>query len=335
MHGRPLIPLAVALGLLGPMAARADQPSGTSVPDPSTIITGQVENDSISGTDRYYTSGVRLGVTLPTGQLPGFVHDAGQWLWGDGQQRLAFDLTQSIFTPRVTQAAQPDPRDRPYAAILLGTTSLIHDSDNTRNIVSLGLGAIGPAALGEEAQNGVHHIIGAKSAKGWASQLPGQAVVQITADRIWRVPITPRDGALEMDVLPEVTAGVGTWRVYGQAGAQVRIGQGLDADFGVARIRPGLSGGDAFNTSRGLAWYVFAGVDGQAVAWDETLDGEPFTSTRHVTRTPLVAEVQAGVVVMIANGIRASFTQVYQTHEFVGQHRRLFGFSSAALSVKF
>ena len=54
-----------------------------------------------------------------------------------------------------------------------------------------------------------------------------------------------------------------------------------------------------------------------------------------MTRTPLVAEIQAGLVVMIANGIRASFTQVWQTHEFVGQHRRLFGFSSAALSVKF
>jgi lipid A 3-O-deacylase len=96
-----------------------------------------------------------------------------------------------------------------------------------------------------------------------------------------------------------------------------------------------LSGGDAFNASRPFAWYIFAGVDGQAVAWDETLNGEPFASTRHVSRVPLVAEFQAGLVVMVTNNIRASFAHVWQTHEFYGQYGHPFQFSSAALSVKF
>ena len=330
MRGKASIIPAVVAILLGPTTARADPR-----PDPSTIITGQVENDSLSGTDRYYTSGVRFGITLPTGELPGFAHDLGHWLWGEGQQRIAFDLTQNMFTPRITQAVDPNPHDRPYAAILLGTASLVQDTDSTRNIISLGLGTIGPPALGEEAQNGVHRIVRAASAKGWDYQLPGQPVVQLTADRIWRLPITQPGSALEVDALPELTAGLGTWRIYAQAGAQVRIGQGLDSDFGAARIRPGLSGGDAFNATRPLAWYVFAGADGQAVAWDETLNGDPFVSTRHVSRAPLVGELQAGLVVMVANGVRMSFTQVWQTHEFYGQYGHMFRFSSAALSVKF
>jgi hypothetical protein len=331
MHGRAGIALTVAAVFTSGVAARAELPP----PDHSTIITGQVENDSLSGTDRYYTSGVRLGITLPTGELPGFASDLGHSLWGEGQQRLSFDLTQNMFTPRVTQAAQPDPRDRPYAAILLGTTSLVQDDSNTRNIISLGLGAIGPPALGEEAQNSVHRIISAATAKGWSYQLPGQPVVQLTADRIWRLPITPPGSALEVDALPELTGGLGTWRIYAQAGVQMRMGQGLDADYGAARIRPGISGGDAFNTSRPFAWYVFAGADGQAVAWDETLNGEPFASTRHVSATPLVAELQAGLVVMVSNTMRVSFTQVWQTHEFYGQYGHMFRFSSAALSIKF
>jgi lipid A 3-O-deacylase len=331
MHGRTSrIALITAAALLGAVAARAEP-----LPDPSTIITGQVENDSLSGTDRNYTSGIRLGITLPTGQLPGFASDFGHWVWGGGQQRLAFDLTQNMFTPRVTQAAQPDPRDRPYAAILLGIASLIQDTDTMRNVVSLGLGAIGPPALGEEAQNMVHRNIHALTAKGWSAQLSGQPVVQLTADRIWRLPITQPGSALEVDVLPELTAGLGTWRTYVQAGAQFRIGQGLDSDFGAARIRPGMSGGDAFNATRPLAWYFFVGADGQAVAWDETLSGEPFASTRHVSARPLVAELQAGLVVMVSNTVRASFTQVWQTHEFYGQYGHMFRFSSAALSVKF
>jgi hypothetical protein len=330
MRRHASIILAVAAGVLGPFAANAEPPA-----DPHTIITGQVENDSLSGTDRYYTSGVRLGITLPTGDLPDFASNLGRALWGDGQQRLAFDLTQNMFTPRVTQTAQPNPRDRPYAAILLGTAALVHDTDTTRNIISLGLGAIGPAALGEEAQNSVHRIIRAATAKGWEDQLPGQPVVQLTADRIWRLPMTPPGSALEVDALPELTAGVGTWRDYAQAGVQLRIGQGLDSDFGAARIRPGLSGGDAFNATRPLAWYLFAGGDGQVVAWDETLDGEPFANTRHVSSLPLVGELQLGVAVIVANNVRLSFTQVWQTHEFYGQSGRMFEFSSAALSMKF
>jgi lipid A 3-O-deacylase len=331
MHRRAGIALSIATVFLGGAAARAELPP----PDRSTIITGQAENDSLSGTDRYYTSGVRFGITLPTGELPGFAIDLGHALWGEGQQRLSFDLTQNMFTPRVTQAEQPDPHDRPYAAILLGTTSLVQDDNNTRNIISLGLGAIGPPALGEEAQNDVHRIIGAATAKGWSYQLPGQPVVQLTADRIWRLPITPPDSALEVDALPELTGGLGTWRIYAQAGAQMRIGQDLDADFGATRIRPGPSGGDAFNTSRLFAWYVFAGADGQAVAWDETLNGEPFAHTLHVSAIPLVAELQAGLVVMVSNTMRVSFTQVWQTHEFYGQYGHMFRFSSAALSIKF
>ena len=330
MRGQSTFVSAIAAGVICTLSARAEPP-----PDRGTIITGQAENDLVTGTDRFYTSGVRLGITLPTGELPGFASDFGHWLWGDGQQRLAFDLSQNMFTPRVTQAVHPDPRDRPYAAVLLGTASLMQDTDNTRNIVSLGLGAIGPPALGEEAQNTVHRLIRATTTKGWDSQLPGQPVVQLTADRIWRLPISPPDGALEVDALPEVTAGLGTWRIYAQAGAQVRIGQGLNSDFGAARIRPGLSGGDAFTATRPFAWYVFAGVDGQAVAWDETLNGEPFVNTRHVSRAPLVGEAQVGLVVMLSDRVRASFTEVWQTHTFSGQYGHLFQFSSVALSVKF
>lgn len=330
MRGAWSIALALHASVLGSTIAAA-----APAPDSGTIITFQDENDLTAGTDRNYTNGARLGITLPTGVMPGFVADAGHWLWGDGLQRLSFDLSQNMFTPRVTQAVRPDPRDRPYAAILLGTASLIHDTDDRRDILSLGIGAIGPPALGEEAQNTVHRIVRAKTVKGWDYQLPGQPVVQITADRIWRLPLTPPGSALEVDALPELTAGVGTWRIYAQGGLQVRVGQGLDADFGAARIRPGLTGSDAFNTDRTVAWYLFAGANGQAIAWDETLDGEPFASTRHVGRVPLVAEFQVGAVIMLSNSVRASLTQVWQTQEFRGQYGHMFSFSSAAISLKF
>lgn len=137
-----------------------------------------------------------------------------------------------------------------------------------------------------------------------------------------------------MDVLPAISAAAGTFRIHAQAGGQVRIGQGLQSDFGVPRIRPGLSGTDAYTPLRDFAWYVFAGADGQVVAWDETLDGLPFAASRQVNRSPVVGTFQAGLAIMVL-GVRLTAAHMVQTNEFRGQRNGLFQFSSIALSVKF
>jgi lipid A 3-O-deacylase len=147
------------------------------------------------------------------------------------------------------------------------------------------------------------------------------------------VPLTHLDG-LELDALPEVTAAAGTWRIYGGAGGEIRLGQGLASDFGAPRMRPGMTGTDAYMAVRPFAWYLFVGGEGQAVAFDETLEGEPFTHTRHVSANPLVGELEVGLVLM-AGGVRISFVEVLQTQEFQHQQGGLFQFSSASLSVKF
>jgi hypothetical protein len=314
--------------LVAPIAVRAAPP-----PDPSSILTIQIENDAIAGTDRYYTAGERLAWTSPTGAVPGMLSGLGHALWGDGQQRVALGLSQSLFTPANTQIAPPDPHDRPYAGILLANATLIQDTDTTRNVLDLGLGVIGPDAQGNEVQNGFHTVLGDRSNRGWGSQLPNQAVIELTTERIWRLPVA-QFGGLELDALPEVTAAAGTWRIYGGAGGEIRLGQGLASDFGAPRMRPGMTGTDAYMAVRPFAWYLFIGGEGQAVAFDETLEGEPFTHTSHVSANPLVGELEAGLVLM-AGGVRISFVEVIQTQEFHGQQGGLFQFSSASLSVKF
>jgi hypothetical protein len=323
-------PVAVAAALTAAAVAPA---LAASPSDPSSILSIQVENDALTGTDRNYTSGVRLGWTSPTGAVPTPLAALGHGLLGDGQQRVALGLTQSLFTPADTQIAPPDPRDRPYAGILLADGALIQDTDASRTVLDLGLGVIGPAAQGSEVQDGFHTLIGDRTNRGWGSQLPNQPVVQLTARRTWRLPLA-RLGGLEVDALPEVTAAAGTWRIYGAAGGQIRIGQGLDADYGASRIRPGMTGTNAYTATRPIAWYIFIGGEGQAVLYDETLDGEPFAGTTHVSRVPFVGEMEAGIAV-IAFGMRLSFTEVVQTQEFRGQTGGLFKFSTASLSVKF
>jgi lipid A 3-O-deacylase len=322
------------LSTLALLAVSATAAVAEPLPDPSHTVTIQLENDSTRpGSDNYYTSGERIAYTSPTGAVAAPLAAFGHMLMGEGQQRFALELSQNIFTALHDKLSNPPPWDRPYAAVLLGTISLIQDTDTTRTALALGLGVIGPAALGREVQNGFHDLIGQGSINGWSTQIRNQPVIQLTADRTWRMPIGAI-GALESDVLPSVTLGAGTFRIYAQAGATVRLGQGLQSDFGTPRIRPGLTGTDAYTPTLPFAWYVFAGVDGQAVAWDETLDGLPFATSRHVTRTPFVGEFQAGVAVM-AWGVRFTAMQVLQSNEFRSQGNGLFQFTSASVSVKF
>ncbi len=244
----PIRPLALLMAsvLLGGMIGTAD---AEPLADIGHTITIQLENDSTRpGSDNYYTSGERIAYTSPTGQIPGPLAALGH-LMGEGQQRFALELSQNIFTPHATESTNPPLNDRPYAAVLLGTISLIQDTDATRTVLAFGLGMIGPAALGRPVQNGFHELLGQTDTRGWGTQAANQPVIQLTADRTWRIP-QGNLGALEADALPSVSAGAGTFRIYGQAGGTVRIGQGLQSDFGAPRISPGLTGTDAYVQTR-------------------------------------------------------------------------------------
>ena len=328
---KPIRAILVGLGLLAAAAARAEPPA-----DPTSIWTLAGENASVSAaglTDRYYTDGLRLGWLSPTGAAPGFLESLGHSLWGAGQQRVGVELAQQIYTPSNTALVIPNPHDRPYAGYLSVNLSLLNDTDTTRSLLALGVGVVGPTAGGQGIQNGFHDLIGQGAVRGWGAQIQDTAAIELLHERTWRTPLTQFNG-LETDVLPALTVGVGTLRDYLQAGASVRLGQGLDSDFGVPRFRPGLSGGDAFMPTRPFAWYVFAGMDGQAVGYDMLLQSSPFRSGPHVDETWDVGEFQAGFAVM-THGMRLTAAYVVQTQEFRGQVGGLHQFGSAAVSVRF
>jgi lipid A 3-O-deacylase len=323
--------MLAALFVLPSVAARA-QPA----PDTAAIWTLQDENSSISAnniTDRLYVNGLRLGWMSPTTKVPNFLQDLARTLWGDGQQRIGIDLAQQIYTPIDTSLVIPDPHDRPYAGLLLANLSLLSDTEDTRSVLTLSLGLIGPGSGAENLQNGFHDLIGQQPARGWSGQIQNTPAIQLLHERTWRLALGTI-GAFEADALPALTVGVGNLRDYAQIGVSLRFGQGLNSDFGVPRLRPGLSGGDAFVPTRPFAWYIFAGADGQAVAYDLLLESSPFRGGPHVSRIWDVAEFQGGFAIM-AYGMRLTFAYVVQTQEFNGQSGGLHQFGSASLSIRF
>ena len=335
---RPSTWIGPSFGLVAGLATAVAPARALPPADPDAIITLQDENASISSaklTDRYYVNGLRLGYTSPTAAVPPFAEQAGRVLWGDGRQRISIDIEQSIFTPANTTAKPPPSTDRPYAGVLTGNFSLIQDTDYWRSIIGFQVGLVGPGAGAEELQNGFHDLIGQARTLGWNYyQIHNEPVIELLSERVWREPLGTLAG-LETDVLPDLTVGIGNLRIYALGGVRLRIGEGLASDYGVARVQPwGMSAGDAYTPVRPFNWYFFVGTDGQAVAHDITLNGNTFERSPHVSIKPLVGELEAGVAVM-AWGVRFSYTQVFQTQEFRGQHGGLHQFGSLAAAVRF
>lgn len=308
-------------------------------PDSHQFITLQGENDAVStlkGTsDQNYTSGLRLGWTSGTDQVPAFLERMGHAVYGnEGVQRVSLDISQSIFTPQKTQLSPPDPHDRPYAGYLLVTGGLITETDNRRLTLNASLGIVGPESGAQQLQNGFHKLTGDTPNRGWDYQLRDEPAFEVRSEGVWRVAIAQFDG-LETDVLPTVQLGIGNLRDYVLGGFNFRIGQGLRSDYGVARIEPGMTGGDVFTPVREFAWYIFAGGNAQGVAHDLTLDGNTWRSGGpHVSKKWYVGELTAGVGI-IWHDVRFTYSQTWQTEEYNGQKGGLFNFGSLAASVRF
>jgi hypothetical protein len=317
--------------LLAPFAALADSPP----PDPGSIVTLQIENDafSIPGTDELYTSGERLGYVAPTGALPNFLSQFGNQIFGDGTQRLEFDLQQQIYTPTGTQLYNPNPRDLPYSAQLALHISLIQDTTTTRSVAQMSVGIVGPDALGQSVQNGFHDLIGDTPNRGWHYQLRNEPTLDFLGSRIWRDDLLSL-GPVDVQALPQLTAQAGNTEVYAEAGGILRFGQGLDADFGPALIEPGITGTDAYTPTQPVSWYIFAGVDGRFVPHDIFIQGNDFTHSRHADGLDyLQADGQIGGAILLL-GLRITATEVFETPQF-HHSAPAFQYGSLAISGRF
>lgn len=324
----PALPLRRLLLLL-PLAlwctavpARADDAGRISVIE---------ENDFPFGRDRHYTQGTRLSYLSPAvthgSDLDPFatLGDLLPIFPGDDATGRRYDLLvgQSLFTPQHTSLSRPDPRDRPYAGWLYGGVSLLQETDHRMlENLELDLGVVGPAALGQQMQNDFHQLIGAATAKGWGHQLENEPGLMLSYERTWRFARPLGDG-LAVDVLPQLGATVGNVMTYGEAGALLRFGRNLGADYGPARIRPAPSGTDYFNPAGldgNLGLYGFVGFQGRFVGRNIFLDGNSFRKSPSVDKEPLVADLTAGVSSFWSRRLRLDLAVVHRTAEF--EHQR-------------
>ncbi|MBY0563667.1 MAG: lipid A deacylase LpxR family protein [Hyphomonadaceae bacterium] len=300
------------------------------LPEEKGVLSLAVENDSLSsGDDDNYTSGIKLAYVSPSAGVPDWLEGAGSFtrpISGSSPDFWGIAVGHSIFTPEDI-AAVPAPADQhPYAGwlylqLLVGVEEDREGGRRPRflDTYELELGIVGPSALGEEAQRGIHQLLNAPDPQGWDSQLHDEVAFAVSYDRRWRAARLFGDflGGLEADLTPNAGVTLGTLRTEARAGAIARIGQRIDNDYGPPRVRPSLSGVEHFNGGP-LSWSVFAGVQGRAVARNLFLDGNTFEDSASVERNPFVADYQAGFAIS-AGDWRLAYTYVWRTEEFETQ----------------
>ena len=280
-----------------------------------------IENDSISHTDRYYTHGIRLGWLSAPDADRACGDRYARWipfLECRSDARWVLALSQMAFSPIDLNRTVPDPADRPYAGWLNVSAGVVARIDATLDQLALSVGMVGPASQGEGAQKLIHRVHGIREPRGWDYQLHNELAIQgfyQRSARAWRVGSNSGFGA---DVLPHYGGALGNVYIYANTGGMLRVGKNLSEDFGPPRIEPGVPGSDYANRKQHFAWYLFAGVDGRAVAHNIFLDGNTFRDSPSVERNVWVADLQVGLMIDW-DPIRIGYTHVWRSREFRGQ----------------
>jgi lipid A 3-O-deacylase len=295
------------------------------------------ENDVFQDTDRHYSNGLMLlWVPGRAASTPEWVLTLARlmpWLPEQGEIRHGYAFGQSIFEPDDNITADPSLRDRPYAGWLYGTIGLAVASGRRLDQFGLTFGIVGPASLAGQTQKFIHKVLSAKDPQGWDTQLGNEPGIVATFRRGWRGVAASSLAGAPLDITPHLGAALGNVFTYGNAGVTVRYGKRLPDDHGPPRIQPGGTGFGDFSPAAGFGWYLFAGIEGRAVARNIFLDGNTFRDSRSVDKKPLVGDLQFGFVLDWSD-VRLGYTHVLRTREFRTQES-MDGFGSLSLSVKY
>ena len=338
--------LFFCLVLLVPRYAVADEPALVEVrPLPkwsdlfrTSAISFVTENDKyFAGTDRHYTNGLKLSFLGETrlDESPALVQKIAEYVPTLNSQtakeqtyKVGVSLGQNIYTPTNTDTTAPLPHDRPYAGWLYGALTFQAQSDDARllRVVELTLGIIGPSALGRQAQNDVHSILGLAHANGWANQLHNEPGLILSWERRYRVgKIQLLLPGLESDLIGRGGVSLGNIRTNAATGFSVRLGWRLPGDFGSDLIRP--AGGSLVSDHR-FSVYFFGNSEVRAVVRDIFLDGNSWRDSLSVDKRPIVADLNIGLVLRVPlagprlKGLQFAYTQNYRTKEYYGQLQR-------------
>jgi len=236
-------------------------------------------------------------------------------------------LGQQIYTPENKNSPLPSPGDRPYAGYLHAAYFQNILKGQQDDYFKIDAGIIGPAALGNEAQNGLHKLCGMALAKGWKYQLRNEPTLNAAYYKSFSHRFCPW-----FEYKPFAGVNFGNVLVDAELGNFVRMGL-LSKSFNPTIYS--FSSENRRMKDSDFYFYLFAGVVGQAIAYDHLLDGSLFQDEQvTVKHKPFVANGSVGACVGIY-AFELTFTHCEVTEQWLSQPDRDNKFDSIKLTYKF
>ena len=303
------------------VAGDADYQSGP-------VFGGFEENDLVVKTDRHYTQGIKLFYLHSDGYLPwrtdALTNAVPQIGIVNTNVKFGYDIGQNIYTPAHTRKPSLQINDRPYAGwlyfgLILQRRGISFGDKLAQEEFGLDAGVIGPWSLAKEAQVWVHETRHLPLPKGWKNQLENEPGVQLKYSRAARVFQVGRE-EMGLDVTPHAGISLGNVETSARLGGTVRFGWNLPDDFTFRTVDAlGTPSGAVFG-DRSHHWsiYGFASVEGRAVAFNESLDGNMWHESRSVQKEWFVGNVALGVSIVVRR-LEVGYTQTFRSPEFRGQ----------------
>lgn len=256
---------------------------GVARDSPFKFVTFTFENDVFVGDDDGFTNGVGLtygkGPFLSfDGQIPGLLNRLTKDLYiqsiPDRVHGVAYMLFQTLQTPEDISVAEFQPDDLPYAGLLVLQTQLYSWDTNVSDQLSLFLGLVGPAALGEQAQTTIHRAIGSELPRGWDFQLDNEPVFRLEARRVQKL-YRAYGRNLGFDILGLGTAGIGNLRSNAEASLAMRWGSSLKFSHATFSLQSDRQV-NALSLSDRNDFFLYLGASAELVANDILINGNTF-----------------------------------------------------------
>jgi lipid A 3-O-deacylase len=297
-------------------------------------VTLLFDNDSFADTDHHYTCGMELLLALEQGRLPTGLVRLGRALpfTEDGGAVEGFvGVGQDLFTPHEIAWEEPPSDERPYAGWLYLQGGLAVRGERRWDQWDLGLGVVGPWALGEELQVWSHAWSGSRYPAGWSHQLANEPGLILGYRRGWRLASGATAAGWGLDLLPTLGVQLGNVFTNAAGGFTVRAGRWLELDRGPPRIAPRVSGSPRGGPHRGLGVQALLGLEGRLVGRNLFLDGNSFGEGPSVAKRWAVGTAEAGLVLSLGPAW-LSYSHVLLSPEYSAQDEPD-DYGSAALGV--
>ncbi len=274
------------------------------------------DNDYFTKTDEYYTQGISLEYVYPSIKKMLLV----KLLWKPYQTYPQYGVGLNLFayTPTSIQSDSILYGDRPFDANISFKTFLIQFDDVHRQEVStaFSIGIMGPAALGNEIQTGIHRWLKNPLPHGWQYQVQNDIIIN------YQLNYEKQLFSVRNNFLFNTTAAA----ALGTLNDKLSGGFNFMAGSFNKRYSP------VTRNKRKAEYYLYGQSRIHLIGYDASMQGglfnrkNPYTiSGDHVARVTFQAD--AGIIVNFKN-LCLSYTQSFLTKEFrTGKYHRWGGVS--------